>query len=162
MLSTGADLRDLEQAIKRNETADNRCVGFTIETKPDYCQSATPRLDAGTRRDKGRDRRPVTSRNNVYKLVNRGHTLDDVVDAFRIARESGYKIVAHMMPGLPEIVAGKRHRGFQAIVCGRSLQARHAQDISRRLCLSILASIKMHDSGKYRAYSRQRSGQRDC
>ena len=27
--------------------------------------------------------------NKVYKLVNRGHTLDDVVHAFKIARDAG-------------------------------------------------------------------------
>jgi len=37
----------------------------------------------------------------VYELTNRGHTVEDVVEAFRIAKDAGYKIVAHMMPGLP-------------------------------------------------------------
>ena len=23
-----------------NETAENRCVGFTVETKPDYCKES--------------------------------------------------------------------------------------------------------------------------
>jgi len=37
----------------------------------------------------------------VYELTNRGHTVQDVVEAFQIARDAGFKIVAHMMPGLP-------------------------------------------------------------
>jgi elongator complex protein 3 len=38
---------------------------------------------------------------DVYKLTKRGHTVQDVVEAFQIARDAGFKIVAHMMPGLP-------------------------------------------------------------
>src|SRR3712207_5664440 len=30
----------LQQAIAFNETAENRCVGFTVETKPDYCRES--------------------------------------------------------------------------------------------------------------------------
>jgi len=37
----------------------------------------------------------------VFKMVNRGHTIEDVYKAFYQARNSGYKIGAHMMPGLP-------------------------------------------------------------
>jgi elongator complex protein 3 len=37
----------------------------------------------------------------VYELTNRGHTVEDVVEAFLIAKDAGFKIVAHMMPGLP-------------------------------------------------------------
>ncbi|MFQ6135156.1 MAG: tRNA uridine(34) 5-carboxymethylaminomethyl modification radical SAM/GNAT enzyme Elp3, partial [Nitrososphaerales archaeon] len=37
----------------------------------------------------------------VYRLVKRGHTVKDVAYAFRTAKDSGLKVVAHMMPGLP-------------------------------------------------------------
>ena len=37
----------------------------------------------------------------IYTLTNRGHSVQDVVEAFQIARDAGFKIVAHMMPGLP-------------------------------------------------------------
>jgi len=39
----------------------------------------------------------------VYKIVNRGHDYHDVIESFQISKDSGYKIVAHMMPGLPTI-----------------------------------------------------------
>jgi elongator complex protein 3 len=39
----------------------------------------------------------------VYNIVNRGHSFSDVVESFQIAKDAGYKIVAHMMPGLPTI-----------------------------------------------------------
>ena len=42
----GFDSPDLESAKKNNEKANIRNVGFTIETKPDYCKNRTCRLDA--------------------------------------------------------------------------------------------------------------------
>jgi elongator complex protein 3 len=37
----------------------------------------------------------------IYQYVQRGHNLIDVVNAIRFAKDSGLKVVAHMMPGLP-------------------------------------------------------------
>ncbi len=95
----GFKAESLEGAIKANESAAVRNVGFTVETKPDYCkrEHVDLMLNYGiTRVEIG----VQTLRDKVYKLVNRGHTLQDVIDAFRVARDAGYKIVAHMMPGL--------------------------------------------------------------
>jgi elongator complex protein 3 len=96
----GFDSPTLEEAKASNERAHIRNVGFTIETKPDYCkqrhvemmlQYGATRIEIGVQ----------TLQEHVYKLVNRGHTYADVVESFQIAKDSGYKIVAHMMPGLP-------------------------------------------------------------
>ena len=93
-------LLTLEKAKQKNETAFVRCVGLTIETKPDYCKMdhINLMLELGTTRiELG-----VQSLNDtVFKMVNRGHTIEDVYKAFYQARNSGYKIGAHMMPGLP-------------------------------------------------------------
>lgn len=90
----------LQKVKDINETSPIRCVGLTIETKPDYCkiEHVNQMLEFGTTRiELG-----VQSLNNtVFKLVNRGHTLNDVYEAFYVARNCGYKIAAHMMPGLP-------------------------------------------------------------
>ena len=90
----------LENAKIANEKAKMRNVGFTIETKPDYCQQkhvdtmlnyGATRIEIGVQ--------SLTER--VYNIVNRGHNLEQVISAFQIAKDAGYKIVAHMMPGLP-------------------------------------------------------------
>lgn len=91
----------LEEAIKNNEKASHRCVGLTIETKPDWCKTehidtllsyATTRVEVGVQ----------SLREEVLKEVNRGHSLEDTKNAFRISKDSCFKIVAHMMPGLPK------------------------------------------------------------
>jgi elongator complex protein 3 len=99
--STEYSPESLSRTMTRNElTERHRCVGLTIETKPDWCKPehidmllsyGTTRVEIG-----------VQSLNEtVLKLVNRGHTLKDTIDAFRVAKDSGLKVVAHMMPGLP-------------------------------------------------------------
>jgi elongator complex protein 3 len=40
-------------------------------------------------------------REAVLSRSNRGHTVEDCVRAFRVARDAGLKVTAHMMPGLP-------------------------------------------------------------
>ena len=83
---------DLEEAKKNNEKSNLRCVGLTIETKPDYCKKehidtmlelGTTRIEIGVQ----------SLSNEVYKAVNRGHELNDVYEAFYLAKNCGYKIV---------------------------------------------------------------------
>jgi elongator complex protein 3 len=96
----GFDSKDLEAAKQGNEKARIRNVGFTIETKPDYCKKehvdmmlnyGVTRIEIGVQ----------SLQESVYKIVNRGHTYSDVVESFQVSKDAGYKIVAHMMPGLP-------------------------------------------------------------
>jgi elongator complex protein 3 len=141
----------LKQAIAANETTDNRCVGFTVETKPDYCKE--PHVDLMLELGVTRVEIGVQSlRNNVYKLVNRGHTLDDVVDAFRIARDAGYKIVAHMMPGLPGSSPEKDIQDFRQLFEDDAFKPDMLK-IYPTLVLEHTGLFRMHQSGRYHAYS---------
>ena len=91
---------NLNEAIKKNESASHRCVAFCVETRPDWCGMNEIRemLDFGvTRVELG----VQVLNDEVYKLVKRGHTVQDVVDATRLLRDSGFKIGYHIMPGLP-------------------------------------------------------------
>lgn len=38
---------------------------------------------------------------DIYKVINRGHTVNDVVNATQNAKDSGFAVIYHMMPGLP-------------------------------------------------------------
>jgi elongator complex protein 3 len=142
----------LQEAIAANETAaNNRCVGFTVETKPDYCKEShidlmlelgVTRIEVGVQ----------SLDNNVYKLTNRGYTLDDVVHAFKIARDAGYKIVAHMMPGLPGSSSEKDIEDFRRLFEDDAFKPDMLK-IYPTLVLEHTGLFKMHKSGKYQAYS---------
>ncbi|MBO3841711.1 MAG: tRNA uridine(34) 5-carboxymethylaminomethyl modification radical SAM/GNAT enzyme Elp3 [Candidatus Brockarchaeota archaeon] len=96
----GAASSSLEEAHRLNESSRVRCVGLTVETRPDYCREE--HVDAMLKMGVTRVEIGVqTLRDEVLNLVNRGHSVEDTVHAFRVAKDAGLKIVAHMMPGLP-------------------------------------------------------------
>ena len=90
----------LEDAQLRNEFAKVRCVGLTIETRPDWAKEkhANMMLKYGaTRVELGIQ----SIYEDVLEKVERGHTVKDSIEATRILKDSGFKIVYHIMPGLP-------------------------------------------------------------
>ena len=58
----------------------------------------------------------------IYRLVGRTHTVADVVEATRIAKDAGLKIVYHMMPGMPGSNPQKDIEAFKRIFTDSSLQ----------------------------------------
>ncbi len=91
----------LEKEQEINETAKIRCVGLTIETKPDWglLKHGLMMLRLGcTRVELG----VQTLKEETLKEVNRGHTLKETIDSTRILKDLGFKINYHMMPGLPK------------------------------------------------------------
>lgn len=90
----------LEEAQLRNEKARHRCVGLTIETRPDYGyeREADEMLRLGaTRVELG----VQSLYEDVLERVRRGHGVREVVESTRILRDSGFKIAYHIMLGLP-------------------------------------------------------------
>ncbi|MCL4538340.1 MAG: tRNA uridine(34) 5-carboxymethylaminomethyl modification radical SAM/GNAT enzyme Elp3, partial [Bacteroidetes bacterium] len=96
----GSSSTTLDEAIRQNEKAIHRCVGLTIETKPDWCKPShidTMLSYGATRVEIG----VQSLRDDVLRAVNRGHSISDTKESFRVAKDSAFKLVAHMMPGLP-------------------------------------------------------------
>jgi len=94
------DSHSLDEAVYFSERSTSKCVGITIETRPDFCTErhiddmlayGCTRLEIGVQ--------------SVYEDVatdtNRGHSVKDVCESFKLAKDAGYKIVTHMMPNLP-------------------------------------------------------------
>jgi elongator complex protein 3 (tRNA carboxymethyluridine synthase) len=93
------NFRYLEDVQVANEDAQIRCVGLTFETRPDYSkeQDVDRMLHMGvTRVELG----VQTIYNFIYHRVQRGHRVEDTVEATRILRDSGIKVAMHLMPGL--------------------------------------------------------------
>jgi len=90
----------VEDALQMNETAPNRVIGLTFETRPDWCKQhhITRMLNYGaTRVEIG----VQNLYDFIYKRVEREHTVEDVVTATRDLKDAGLKVGYHMMPGLP-------------------------------------------------------------
>ena len=94
------DLKPLQEEHRLNEEAAIRCIGLTIETKPDFGleEHGLKLLDLGvTRIELG----VQTTRDDILGAVHRGHTLEETKTSFAELRDLGFKLNAHMMPGLP-------------------------------------------------------------
>lgn len=50
---------------------------------------------------------------DVARDTNRGHSVAAVCQSFQLAKDSGYKIVAHMMPDLPNMNYDRDLEGFR-------------------------------------------------
>jgi len=90
----------LAEAKKQAETSRIRNVGITVETRPDWAKQ--PQVDHMLTMGVTRVELGVQNiHDDVYRLVNREHTVQDVVEATRTLKDSGLKVAYHMMPGLP-------------------------------------------------------------
>lgn len=92
--------KNLEEAKKLAEISKRRLIGITIETRPDYCRE----VDVDKMLNYGTTRVEIgiqTVFDDIYRLVKRGHTTKESINAIRIARDAGLKINAHIMPNLP-------------------------------------------------------------
>jgi elongator complex protein 3 len=93
-------LPSLEEAQLRNETARIRVVGLTFETRPDHISEyVVSRLLylGGTRVEIG----VQSIYDDVLRIVERGHTVKETIKATQLLKDSGFKVVYHIMPGLP-------------------------------------------------------------
>ncbi|CAD7696096.1 unnamed protein product [Ostreobium quekettii] len=99
---SGHSSSSVEEAVKFSEQSRTKCIGLTIETRPDFCQvpHLTQMLSYGcTRLEIGLQ----SIYEDVARDTNRGHTVDAVKHCFRLAKNAGFKVVAHMMPDLPKV-----------------------------------------------------------
>jgi elongator complex protein 3 len=96
----GQPSASLKESQKINETAQRRCTGLCIETRPDFC--GQPEIDrmlefGATRVELG----VQMLSDEIYRTVRRGHGVDDVTAATALLRQHGLKVHYHWMPGLP-------------------------------------------------------------
>lgn len=98
----GCNSKSLEEAQKINETARIRCSGLTIETRPDFCKEehinqmlklGATRVEIGVQ----------SVYPEILEKVNRIHTIQDVIEATRLAKDSCLKVTYHVMPSLPGV-----------------------------------------------------------
>jgi len=102
----------LEEAKKKNESATSRVIGIAIETRPDWIDEEEIirlRRYGITRVEIGYQ----TTDDSINELNKRGHGNAESIRATKLLKDAGFKVVAHMMPGLvwstPEIDKTSMH-----------------------------------------------------
>lgn len=92
----------VREAVKYSERSNTKCIGITIETRPDYClkKHLSDMLEYGcTRLEIG----VQSVYEDVARDTNRGHTVKAVTESFKMSKDAGFKVVTHMMPDLPNV-----------------------------------------------------------
>lgn len=109
---SGHKSHTVAEAVQYSEHSTTKCIGITIETRPDYCLK--PHLDEMLSYGCTRIEIGVQS---VYESValetNRGHTVRSVCHSFELAKNCGFKVVTHMMPDLPNVGLDRDLAGFR-------------------------------------------------
>ncbi|POS81853.1 histone acetyltransferase ELP3, partial [Erysiphe pulchra] len=99
---SGYQTNNVEEAVMAGEMSNTKCVGITIETRPDYC--LPPHLSDMLRYGCTRLEVGVQSLyEDVARDTNRGHTVKAVMETFAMSKDAGFKVVSHMMPDLPNV-----------------------------------------------------------
>lgn len=99
---SGHTSNSVGEAVRYSERSNTKCVGITIETRPDYClkRHLSDMLGYGcTRLEIG----VQSVYEDVARDTNRGHTVRAVCESFHLSKDAGFKVVSHMMPDLPNV-----------------------------------------------------------
>ncbi|PAA74102.1 hypothetical protein BOX15_Mlig000535g10, partial [Macrostomum lignano] len=99
---SGHHSSSVQEAVRYSERSKTRCIGITIETRPDYClrKHLSDMLSYGcTRLEIG----VQSVYEDVARDTNRGHTVRSVCESFQLSKDAGFKVVSHMMPDLPNV-----------------------------------------------------------
>jgi elongator complex protein 3 len=148
---TGCESADLEEAKRLSETSKIRNVGITVETRPDWCKQphVNAMLDMGVTRVEIGVQNPD---NELYRLAGRTHTVADVIEATRVAKDAGLKVVYHLMPGMPGSNPNRDLVAFKRVFTDSAFKP----DMIKIYPCLVIASTKAYDwysKGVYKPYT---------
>ncbi len=95
----GFQAETLQASMEANETSARRCVGLTVETKPDWFMEKDIELALGYGTTKVELGVQVLDE-HILEINHRGHGIEEIVKSTKLSRDAGLKIVYHLMPGM--------------------------------------------------------------
>jgi len=152
----GTSAPSLAEAHRLNESAEHRCVGLTVETRPDCCDARVlPGLiDSGvTRVELGVE----CLEEEVLEAVGRAHGVNEVKVGTREARDRGLKVAYHMMLGLPGMDPRKDLEGFRRLWS----EPAYAPDMLKIYPTLVLPGTGLFEdwsAGRYTPYDEETAG----
>lgn len=141
----------VEEAIKYSEHSKVKCIGITIETRPDYCLKphlsnmliyGCTRLEIGVQ----------SIYEDIARDTNRGHTVESVKHCFHLAKDSGFKVIAHIMPDLPNMGMERDIEGFKEFFENPEFRA-DGLKIYPTLVIRGTGLYELWKTGQYKNYS---------
>ncbi|KAG6527983.1 hypothetical protein ZIOFF_010119 [Zingiber officinale] len=158
---SGHTSANVEEAVQYSEHGTTKCIGMTIETclkvvpadvkqRPDYCLGPHLRqmlLYGCTRLEIG----VQSTYEDVARDTNRGHTVAAVADCFCLAKDAGFKVVAHMMPDLPNVGVERDLESFREFFESPAFRA-DGLKIYPTLVIRGTGLYELWKTGRYRNY----------
>lgn len=145
------DASDLGVAQELNEKAKHRCVGLTLETRPDYITKEEIehfRYLGATRVELG-----VQSIYDEVLLANkRGHKVAATIKATQLLKDAGFKICYHLMPGLYGSTYQKDLKMFEEVFKNPDFRP----DYIKIYPTVVTANTELHklsQKGEYKSYT---------
>ncbi len=145
--------RNLKAVQKQNEKAKARCVGFSIEARPDqvnlnnlkwWRELGITRLEIGVQ----------SVFNNILRISKRGHSINDTIKATQLLKDWGFKVVYHLMPNLPGSTPKKDLASFRLVFSDQNFQPDQIK-IYPLVILKNAPLYKIWQKGKYKPYSQK-------
>ena len=147
---SGHSSKDHIEAVRFSEQSKTKCIGITIETRPDFCQRqhisdllsyGCTRLEVGVQ----------SIYEDVARDSNRGHTVESVKTCFKISKDAGFKMVVHMMPDLPNMGVERDIESFKELFENPDFRM-DGLKIYPTLVIRGTGLYELWKQGKYRNY----------
>jgi len=148
---SGHTSNNVAESVRYSEQSKTRCIGLTIETRPDYCLKphisqmlsyGCTRLEIGVQ----------SVYEDIARDTNRGHTVEAVAQCFKLSKDAGYKIIAHMMPDLPNMGMERDLEGFKEFFANPAFRA-DGLKIYPTLVIRGTGLYELWKTGRYKNYS---------
>lgn len=148
---SGHHSSNVSEAIIMSEQSKTKCIGITIETRPDYCLK--PHLNEMLSYGCTRIEIGVQSIfEDIAKETNRGHTVEAVCHSFHLCKDCGFKVVSHMMPDLPNMGRERDLEGFKEYFENPAFRS-DGLKIYPTLVIRGTGLYELWKTGKYKNYT---------
>jgi len=144
---------NLEDLIKENETANSRCVGLWVETRPDWVTVDELRklrsygvtgIELGVQ----------TTDDKVNEFCKRGHGVKESIQATKMCRDIGLKVCHHLMPNMPTANLESDLKSGKELFENEGLRPDYLKIYPTMVTpFSKLAEMVKKDSSIHKAYS---------
>jgi elongator complex protein 3 len=151
--SESASWEELFEQHKRNETNNSRCVGLTVETRPDNIsveEVIRIRKLGCTKTQIGIQ----SLRDEILDKNKRGHRVADTIYAIKLLRSAGFKIHAHWMANLYGANVQEDIEDFKKLFNNPEF---HPDELKIYPCVLIETAelIDYYNAGKWTPYSEE-------
>lgn len=143
----------LQDEKEINETANKKIIGISLETRPDHIN----KYELRRFREYGCTRIQIGVQhtdNEILKIINRGHTIEQSIKAIRLIKEAGFKLDVHIMPDLPGTTMENDKEMIQKILNNEEYQPDYLK-LYPCLDVEFTEIRKWKEEGKWKPYAEE-------